>query len=156
MLECLLFKPPSMWNFCLAAQTKTLLESRVWAKNLCGGGVFEGDSRDQRWEPGSMKQKGRKSQSKLLMKLVLAAGNWGWILPGPSEAIICLSELLTMKSIDNNMYCICRSALIPAWLGVSPAAIACNLSSLLPMWFLRISELEGELFKRGAGSRSGP
>lgn len=145
-LNAFRLNPPLCGIFVIAAQTKTLLESTVWAKNLCGGGIFEGDSRDQRWGPGSMKQKGRKSQSKVPMELVLAASNWDRILPGPSEAIICLSELLTMKNI-------CPLAHIPAWLGVSLAAIACNLSSLLPVLFLRLSELEGELFKWGTGSR---
>lgn len=123
-LNACCLNPPLRGIFVTAAQTKTVLESSVWAKNLCGGGIFEVDSRDQRWEPGSMKQKGRKSQSKVPMELVLAAtGNWGWNLLGPSEAIVCLSELLTMKSIDNNTPCICPSALIPTWLGASPAAM---------------------------------
>ena len=95
--------------------------------------------------PGSMEWRGRNNQSK-----------------GPCEAGSCSRQLgldftrttggcrMLVRVAFNKKYWrqnIYPSALISGWLGITPAAVACILSSLLQAWF--------KLFQWGAVSRSG-
>lgn len=68
------------------------------------GGVFGGDVGDQGWTREREMRREEKTNQRGLVKLVPAAGNWDWILPGPSEAVECWSELLSVKSIDSKTF----------------------------------------------------
>lgn len=55
-------------------------------------------------DQGAWNEEGGTTNQRGLVKLVPAAGNWDWTLRGPLEAVECLSELLSIKSIDSKTF----------------------------------------------------